>query len=298
MLGKLFTFIATIGLLLFLIFMGTRLNQTVCDNTLHYTVGSFDNRFEINKEDFESILLEAERIWESAFDLNLFELDSEAEFKINLVFDERQQFTFEEETFREKLEDSETGRGFFSEEYNTLTKKYSSVAREYETAFTLYERYLRQYNVTVSRWNRRGGAPPQVYEQLENDKSILEKEGEELEQKRLNLNSLAAEINNAARENNQLVEVYNIDVLTYNNKFGVRREFDQGDYRGVEINIYQFDTSNDLRLTMAHEFGHALGLEHVENSSSVMYYLMDGQNLLDPRLTEEDIEALRSACNF
>jgi len=140
--------------------------------------------------------------------------------------------------------------------------------------------------------------PPQVYEQLENDKSILEKEAEELEQKRLNLNSIATEINSAAQENNQLVDTYNIDVLTYNNKFGVRREFDQGDYRGVEINVYQFDTLNDLRLTMAHEFGHALGLEHVENSSSVMYYLMDEQNLLDPRLTEEDVGALKLKCDL
>jgi len=160
MLSKFFTFIALAVLLLFIIFIGSTLNQPVCDNTLHYTVGSFDNRFEINKEDFESILLEAERIWESAFNLNLFELDSNAKFKINLVFDERQQFTFEEGAFREKLEDSEVGREFFSEEYNTLTVKYSSVAREYETALALYEKYLRQYNVTVDRWNRRGGAPP------------------------------------------------------------------------------------------------------------------------------------------
>ena len=68
MLSKIFTFIALAGLLLSLIFIGLTFNQTVCDNTLHYTVGSFDYRYEINKEDYESILLEAERIWESAFD--------------------------------------------------------------------------------------------------------------------------------------------------------------------------------------------------------------------------------------
>ena len=119
-----------------------------------------------------------------------------------------------------------------------------------------------------------------------------------LEQKRFNLNSLAEKINNVARDNNRLIDAYNTDILTYNNKFGMQREFDQGDYRGNEINIYQFDTLNDLRLTIAHELGHALRLSHVDNSSSVMYYLMGEQNLLDLKLTEEDIEALTLECGL
>ena len=298
MLSNIFTFVITIGLLLTFIFIGITLNQTVCDNVLRYTILNFDDRFGISRDDFKSTLFEAELIWESMFALNLFEYDTEAEFKVNLIFDERQQFTFEEKTLREKLERTETDRDVFSEEYNTLTESYSNTAREYETALGRYEKYLLQYNESVSRWNKKGGAPPRIYEQLKKDKSILEKEEVLLEQKRLNLNSLASKINNTAKENNQLVDAYNTSVLTYNNKFGIRREFDQGDYRGNEINIYQFDTLNDLRLTMAHELGHALVLAHVENSSSIMYYLMDEQNLLDPRLTEEDIEALKSECNF
>ncbi|MCH7597437.1 matrixin family metalloprotease [Patescibacteria group bacterium] len=298
MLSKIFTFIAVIGLLFFFMFIGLTLTQTVCDNVLRYTIGNFDDRFEISKADFKATLLETERIWESAFAFNLFEYDSEAEFKINLVFDERQQFSLEEKIFRGKLESSETGRDSFTEEYKTLTEKYSSTAREYEIDFALYEKHLRQYNVTVSRWNERGGSPPQVYERLERDKSILEKEVGKLEQKRFNLNSLAEKINNVARENNRLIDAYNTDILTYNNKFGMQREFDQGDYRGNEINIYQFDTLNDLRLTIAHELGHALRLSHVDNSSSVMYYLMGEQNLLDLKLTEEDIEALTLECGL
>ena len=298
MLSKIFIFIAGISLLFSFVFIGITLNQTVCDNVLHYTIGTFDNRFEISREDFELTLLEAEFIWESVFAFNLFEYDTEAKFKINLVFDERQQFTFEERRSREKLESSEIGREFFSEEYKTLTEKYSRVAREYETAFALYEKFLRQYNITVNRWNKRGGAPPHIYEQLDKDKNILEKEVEKLEQKRFDLNSLALKINNVAQENNQLVDAYNTNVLTYNNKFGMQREFDQGDYRGDEINVYKFDTLSDLRLTMAHEFGHTLGLSHVDNSSSVMYYLMAEQNLLDPTLTKEDIEALKSECGL
>lgn len=298
MLRKIFLFIIIAGLLLSLIFLGITLNKTMCDKTLYYSIENLDSRFEVSFEDLESVLLQAESVWESAFGLNLFEYNQEAEFKINLTFDERQQFTLEEKSFREKLEISKTNQGSFTGEYNLLTEQYSAMAREYEIAFELYEKHLLQYNSVVNRWNTRGGAPPKVYEGLEKDRMILENEGELLEQKRLTLNSLATQINSKARENNQLVDEYNTDVLTYNNKFGMQREFDQGDYRGNEINIYQFDTLSDLRLTLAHEFGHAMGLSHVENSASIMYYLMDEQNLLDPKLTEKDTEALRAVCGF
>ncbi len=95
-----------------------------------------------------------------------------------------------------------------------------------------------------------------------------------------------------------MVSRHNINVLTYNTRFGEAKEFNQGDYRGNEINIYQFSEIDELKLVLAHELGHALELDHVEKPESIMYYLMDKQNLAFLQLTEEDKNALKIKCGL
>ena len=81
----------------------------------------------------------------------------------------------------------------------------------------------------------------------------------------------------------------------FNNQFGGTREFTQGDYQGDHINVYQFRDRAELILVLAHELGHALQLDHVENPASIMYYLM-GEQPPESRLSAEDLEAFAQTC--
>ena len=104
-----------------------------------------------------------------------------------------------------------------------------------------------------------------------------------------NLNGLADRINGVAKQLNR-------DVDAYNGKFGEPRQFDQGTYTGNSINIYQFNDESDLRLVIAHELGHALNLEHIDDPKAVMYYLMDQQDLSIIELSNGDMEAIKQQC--
>ena len=99
-----------------------------------------------------------------------------------------------------------------------------------------------------------------------------------------------------AQKEQAIVKNYNNSLDTYKNKYGAASQFDKGIFDGTKIDIFQFNEKEDLRLTIAHEFGHALGIDHLQNPQSLMYYLMSDQNMDNPQLSSEDLSALKSVC--
>jgi predicted Zn-dependent protease len=79
------------------------------------------------------------------------------------------------------------------------------------------------------------------------------------------------------------------------NKLG--DEFCEGNYlsKGGKqtITIYKYDSSNRLVRVIAHEFGHALGLNHNDNTEAIMYRLIQSDST---RLTPADVTALKTRC--
>ncbi|WP_445769076.1 matrixin family metalloprotease [Rheinheimera sp.] len=61
------------------------------------------------------------------------------------------------------------------------------------------------------------------------------------------------------------------------------------------MTIFAYNSAATLQLTIAHEFGHALGLGHTDNSASVMHFALNPQQA---SLTAEDIAALAQQCGF
>ncbi|MDO8496090.1 MAG: matrixin family metalloprotease [bacterium] len=270
-----------------------------CVKPVFYSIGTIDSRFGITKEKFLSTTKEAEAIWEDDANQNLFDYKDDARFKINLIFDDRQEQTLEANYSKEEIES-------YRAQYDSMAADYKSLANSYERDLALYnsnvaifEKRLADYNDWVSEINSRGGATPKERQKLEEERKELESEKNILDSQRLALNDRASRLNFLGDSVNSLGRKLNITVDIHNQRFGDGREFEQGQTIGKkEINIYQFDTIGDLRLVLAHELGHAIGLEHVENPKSLMYYLMDQQNPQNPVLSSEDLSALNDRCNF
>ena len=276
-----------------------KLSQDGCSLPIKYKVGDIDDKFNVSKSEIKRNALKAEKIWEESFDKNLFQYTTSSNFKINLVYDERQLTTDQKESFKNNLDKTKTELEKIEKEHKELSQKYDSKLEIYNKKSKEYQKQADAYNQKVNKWNQEGGAPEEKYNELQKQKQELQTKEQELVDMEKELDRLSKQINNLSEQSKKLVEKHNEKVQTYRDRFGKKRKFNAGDYKDKRINIYQFRTGSDLRLKLAHEFGHALGLGHVKNDpESIMYEYMDEQNLDSLHLTEEDIKSLKRKCNF
>lgn len=267
----------------------------VCPAPLAYRIGKFDDAFGISNEEAKKYLTEAEAVWEGEMQRELFVYDENAKFTVDFVYDERQEAADSESNKRHQLDiDKEKGEQLFKT-VDKLQSEHQALTQAYGTKTADYERRLEEYNALVNKYNDQGGAPANIFAELEEKKTALNNEAKKLERTASELNEMVTKINQVSEEGNKLVEKYNREVEAYNKQFGFAQESTQGDYQGENINVYKFSNPRELKAVLAHEFGHALGIEHVEGEASLMYYLLAEDN---PTITlsEADEKAYLEVC--
>ncbi len=269
--------------------------QAVCPNQISYSIGTIDEKFGHSREEIRLALSEAESLWEDATGRNLFTYEENGKLKINFVYDDRQKFVNAENEFKDKLDAVENISDAISETYAELVTRYNDLRVSYEDKVAVYERKLSAYNSEVARYNQEGGAPEDVYRSLQERKNKLDKEQDELNELSSELNGLVAEINNIGEKGNTIIDSYNAGVNTYNKTFGESHEFTQGDYADGVIQIYSFDSKEELQIVLAHELGHALSLDHTKDERSIMYYLIGGQSL-NTTISDADLAEFNRVC--
>ena len=269
-----------------------------CSKPITYSIGAVDPRFNITQGDFQNTILQAQKIWENAAGRQLFQYDPSSDFKINLIYDDRQANSQQEQKMEGDLDSLQNSHETVLNQYNNISSAYKKRLDDYNSAVADYEKKLKKYNDEVDSWNDKGGAPADVYDDLKKQKNNLKDTHDKLDKERTDINKLVGQGNNLAAQDKNIVNNYNNNLTTYQSKYGQPSQFDKGVYDGKGIAIYQFNATDDLRLTIAHELGHALGMDHVENSKSIMYYLIGDQDLKDPQPTAEDVAELKSVCQM
>jgi predicted Zn-dependent protease len=110
------------------------------------------------------------------------------------------------------------------------------------------------------------------------------------------INTLTGQMKILLDKRNAGAEEYNKIAEEYNKKYNGGLEFNQAEYTGKEINVYQFGNKKDLILAITHELGHALGMGHVDNPKSIMYYITGINAETNPAPTAEDLAELNKVC--
>lgn len=267
-----------------------------CNLPKTYSIGNIDERFGYSERDLLEKAKEAEQIWENGIGLDILEFDPEDGLSINLIFDERQRRTNEIEVANITLENLEDQRQSVQERFESLNQAYEILSADYEKKVSDYEKQVTEFNQTVAYWNQRQGAPKETYELIKKEQRELELLKAELELDRVEVNNVVTLLNSTAQNDQQIVKKYNSIVESFERRYGGVTLFDRADFDTESINIYEFTDEDVLLLSLVHEFGHYIGLGHVEDTSAIMYYLMQDQNLENPALTDVDIQAFEKMC--
>ncbi len=271
-----------------------------CQKPLTYSIGQIDQGFGVTKQDLINITAEAEKIWDSSSGKKLFQYSQKGKVKINLIYDERQLVTDKRKEIDQTIENQKTSYETLKNQYSNLKTEYQSELAEFNTRVANFNQRQKVLNQEITSWNAKGGAPKTIYQNLETERKDLITIGENLKNYQTRLSNLVAELNTLITEINQKAKEVNAGIETYNQiAENIGREFDEGIYRedetGASINIYQFSNRTQLIRVLAHEFGHALGLGHVDEKSALMYKANDSEELA---LKSADISILKELCHI
>lgn len=272
---KLLLFVILIGLPIigiYSILTSGILTKSTCDVPIYYTIGTVDERYNATRDEFIQKLAEGEVVWEKVNDKNLFEYNpAKASLVVNLIYDARYELEKEADSLEDKLKEE--------------SSKLSAEERDYERDVDDFNRRLYEFNQEVSMWNSQGGAPSDVYEGLISRQKAFSEEAEEL-------NKRATSLNRSASDYNAQIGELNANIDSLNNAYKQKPE--QGIYDEVnnKIDIYLTTSDEELIHTIAHEFGHSMGIKHVEEDESIMHPYTS-ENL---ELTHADSAALSNRC--
>jgi hypothetical protein len=224
----------------------------ICDKPLHYRIGSIDTQFDITPIALSGALNEGSTIWNTVMGRSLFAETPEdtTALTVNMKYDDRQFYTT-------KIT-SETVQ--VMNERSQIQPQRAS----YEKDVAAFKTKANALNTLIESWNKKGGAPQDVYADLIKQQEALKTEATRLNDVASQLNESTSQYNKQIADVNSNVENFN-DLLKYKPEEGL---FDPADN---SITVYFTQNHTDLVHTLAHELGHSLGMNHNNNENSIMY---------------------------
>lgn len=261
---------------------------------LKYRIAFIDPRFQLTKEQLVEVSRQAAEIWQKETGKTYFIYDSQAQLSINLIYDDHQIFKDEQQNNLDALLQKQEAWRIKNEEIILNKQEIARLSSDLNKKKTRLKAEFEQYQQGVTRFNQ----GEHHYSSANN----LKEWQKQLEQKSENLGNESNSLNFKIQALNLKIKELNreqSDLSALKTQFKLEQKtsiqpFHKGLFSQNQIQIYGYASLNDLRLTLAHELGHALGLKHTTNPKSLMYPYLKEQDIHNFKLTDSDLDLLGS----
>lgn len=252
-------------------------HPTEVQQMIDYRIGEVDPRFNVSVDDVKFLAYEATQIWEKGVNKTLFRYDPNATLSINLLYDERQQNSLYIDNINNTIDKKSNELDALNQRLETQLQNLKQRRQSLDTAYAALQQERSIWSLSE-------------FESGENMQRLKRKEQQ--------LRKTRDQLSNEWDTYHLNVQLYNEKVADFNQHAQQAREYNQksparmfhkGVFSGKRIDVYQFSNKNDLKVTLAHEFGHALGLSHHQEPKALMYPTMAQQDLENFELLPADI---------
>lgn len=261
------------------------------DTRLRYRIAEVDPRFGMSTEQLIEISEQATKIWSDATGKSYFVYDPNARLALYFQYDDRQ---YETEQRQKHIQNIDHEQHIWTQKKQYVDQQQQQLDSQRDV-LNIKQKELDElilmHNNMITQINQSGGAPREQKQQLEAQSSEIEQQISVMKTEIAQHNFNIQRINHQVDELNQINQKIDVSIMQFNQKFQPRL-FDKGSFNGRSIHIYEFENENDLRLTLAHEFGHALGLKHHDTATALMYPMLKDQDMQNFRLQPADLALL------
>ena len=293
-----------------------------CASYEKVTIGKIDDYYKdkITKKELEQIIKEIEYIFESTLKKNIFDYSNDGK-PIDILYVPNTQL---EDKISKKLELIKKKK----EKIEELQEYFPSKKREIEVSqddlngqIKVINQKVEDLNSYIKNVNSRKNVTKEEYSKIEeyvkNEKYEINNYLKEKDKSYQNLqnilnsyNQKVVAFNNLVRESNSLIkelESLGRDIKTVNGRtFGIKETVLKTYYKdGKEvkestttnsmnkIEIYNFDSLEHLKVILAHEIAHLIGVPHIDDEGALMNPILQENQKSRLHLTSEDIENFR-----
>ncbi|QKF81734.1 matrixin family metalloprotease [Halarcobacter ebronensis] len=285
------------------------------------TIGNIDPYYEhkITKEQLKDIILEIKKSFKEQLNKDIFDYSTNGK-PINLVYIPTSKIENLITRNQEQLQRKENLAKRLSEQLASSQKRINSLKDEFKDKKAQMDKKIEIYNSYVNEQNKKKKLSKEEYQTIK----------EEIDKRKKVLNEHLKVYKNDKKELRKEINFYNANVIKYNrivldynrlsrdierlnrtNKkvrgqtFGEKKtikkiSFKDGKTREIETNttvsmnkieIYGFESLNELKAVLAHEIAHLVGIPHVDSKGSLMNPVLQKNQIDNLYLTKEDIAA-------
>ncbi|MDZ7870526.1 MAG: matrixin family metalloprotease [Rheinheimera sp.] len=261
--------------------------QASCEQPIGWRLDNIDPAFGLSAEQALPLITDAAAQWNQALGTEVLRYDAQQGFPIRFIFDARQQQQLEQLMLQRNLHR-------YDDRIADQQQDFERQLAEFQQNKSAFEQKDQVLAADISLFNEKAQqADPGAAAMLGREQAELLSrqkehalEAEQLDALSERLQDRQKQLNNTIADRNALIPAQQASGLA---EVGLLEQ------RGASraMTIFAYKDAHHLTLTLLHEFGHALGLDHLPDSTSIMHSQLSSAQ---QELTAADITAWQHLC--